>query len=122
MLYLATAGGAAVCGIENQVGSLSAGKDFDALLVNVGESSTNPGLWGLDDSATPHHVAVTAITAEPEIGLEDRKKKELEEEKAIVDRWLERFLHGGDDRNIERVYVRGRLVGGQSFRVSNAST
>ena len=72
------------------------GKSFDALLVNVGEDSLNPAVWRLN-SATPH------------------QETELEEKKKVVDGWLERFLHGGDDRNIERVYVQGRLVGGRKF-------
>ena len=95
LLYLATAGGAKVCGIEKQVGSFGLGKSFDALLVNVGEDNLNPAVWG---TATPRHV-------------------ELKEKKQIVNDWLERFMHGGDNRNIEKVYVQGRFVGGRRFQV-----
>ena len=118
MLYLATAGGAAVCGIEERVGSFGLGKNFDALLVNVGESSSNPALWRMNVLATPHHgttADVAEATAEAitdaEVGLEEKQK--------IVNGWLECFLHGGDDRNIERVYVQGRFVGGRTFRGSS---
>ena len=88
------------------------GKSFDALLVNVGEDSSNPGLWGFNGLATHHGTADAAdATADADNGLEKR----LEEEQNIVKDWLERFLLGGDDRNIEKVYVQGRFVGGRTF-------
>ena len=114
LLYLATAGGAAVCGLGEQVGSFGLGKSFDALLVNVGENSSNPALWGMNVLATPpsrHGTDDDAAGATAEAGLEEKQK--------IVNGWLECFLHGGDDRNIERVYVQGRFVGGRTFRASS---
>ena len=89
------------------------GKNFDALLVNVGENSSNPTLWGMNVLATPRHGTITDATIAdgPEVGLEEKQK--------IVKGWLECFLHGGDDRNIERVYVQGRFVGGRAFRASS---
>ena len=88
------------------------GKSFDALLVNVGENSSNPALWGMNVLATPRHgTDVDAAGATKEAGLEEKQK--------IVNGWLECFLHGGDDRNIERVYVQGRFVGGRTFRASS---
>ena len=92
------------------------GKSFDALLVSVGENSSNPALWGMNVLATPHHgtadaTAATTTIADAEVGLEEKQK--------IVKGWLECFLHGGDDRNIERVYVQGRFVGGRTFRASS---
>jgi guanine deaminase len=87
LFYLATLGGAQVCGIDNQVGSFAPGKSFDALLVNVRDDAGNPGLWGLDSgSITP-----------------------------TLDALLERFLFTGDDRNISKVYVQGKLVAGKVF-------
>ena len=94
------------------------GKSFDALLVNVGEYSSNPALWGMNvlatnrrDTRTDDTAATGATTAEAGLSLEEKKK--------IVNGWLECFLHGGDDRNIERVYVQGRFVGGRTFRASS---
>jgi len=98
LLYLATAGGAAVCGIEDLVGRFEKDKSFDAILVNVGENSENPGLWGLNGMLPPPPYPTPT----------DPENK--------VNGWLERFLHGGDDRNIEKVYVQGRLVGGRKFK------
>ncbi|KDR73640.1 hypothetical protein GALMADRAFT_100454 [Galerina marginata CBS 339.88] len=94
LLYLATAGGAAVCALEKQVGTFAEGKAFDALLVNVRKDASNPGIWGFNHG-------------DAEVAQEDQKE--------LLDSWLERFLFCGDDRNIERVYVQGKLVGGHSF-------
>ncbi|KAI0005998.1 guanine deaminase [Russula compacta] len=91
LLHLATLGGAQVCGLEERIGSFAPGKVFDALLVSVRSDAGNPGLWGADLDGEPHVKHV--------------ESKELEV-------WLERFLFTGDDRNIKRVYVQGRWIGG----------
>ena len=93
LFYLATLGGAQVCDIDKEIGSLTLGKKFDALLVNLRSETGNPHLWNDD------------------IG---RDSKETPEELLAV--WLERFLLCGDDRNISRVYVQGRFIGGKSFQ------
>ncbi len=99
LLYLATAGGARVCGLENQVGDFKEGKAFDALLVSVREEVGNPGVWDVQ-SNTPFEVGV--------------------DEKKLLEAQLERFLFCGDDRNISRVYVQGRWIGGNSFHRQRA--
>lgn len=90
LFYLATLGGAQVCDIDNQVGSFAPGKSFDALVVNVRDDACNPGLWGMGGASS-------------------------EVIKATLDAWLERFMFCGDDRNISRVYIQGKLVGGKAF-------
>lgn len=87
LLYLATLGGAQLCCLDHRVGSFAANKSFDAIIVNVGADAGNPALWG---------------------GLEDGKD--------ILEGMLERFLFCGDDRNISRVYVQGRFIGGKEFK------
>ncbi|KAJ3535402.1 hypothetical protein NMY22_g6510 [Coprinellus aureogranulatus] len=54
------------------------------------------GLWG------------SGVEADVSGSREDLKEGDLEE-------WLERFFFTGDDRNIDRVYVQGRWIGGRSF-------
>lgn len=78
-----------MCNLEHQIGDFKVGKSFDALVVSVRGDAGNPGVWGteFDDCS-------------------DKKSLEL---------WLERFLFCGDDRNIRRVYVQGKLVGGTAF-------
>ena len=90
LLYLATLGGAHVCNLEAQVGSFATGKNFDALLVNMKDDAGNPAVWGIDESG---------VTS-----------------KENLEGMLERFLFCGDDRNISRVYVQGRLIGGKAFK------
>lgn len=82
-----------MCCLDDRIGSFAAGKSFDALLVNVNESAGNPALWsGMDDAE--------AETASP---------------KERLDNMLERFLFCGDDRNIKKVFVQGRVIGGKRF-------
>lgn len=86
LLYLATLGGAHVCDLDAHIGSFAVGKTFDALLVNMGSEANNPGSWPTDPV----------------------NEKELRES-------LERFLFCGDDRNISKVYVQGKLIGGKDW-------
>ncbi|KAF4603768.1 hypothetical protein EYR40_000940 [Pleurotus pulmonarius] len=98
LLYLATMGGAEVCCLDKQIGNFSVGKSFDALVVNVGKGNANPpAVWGVPNT-TPK-------------GDHTKPKSKKEE----LDGWLEKFLFCGDDRNIRRVYVQGRLIGGTAF-------
>lgn len=94
LLHLATLGGAQVCGLEDRIGSFAPGKAFDALVVSVHDDAGNPGLWGAD--------------IDRELHVEYPKDKEIEV-------WLERLLFTGDDRNIKRVYVQGRWIGGAEW-------
>ena len=87
LLYLATLGGAEVCDIHQTTGSFEPGKSFDALLVNTRSDNMGPAFE--DEDA----------------GL----GKALEEH-------LEKFMFCGDDRNIQRVYVQGRLIGGTTYQ------
>jgi len=89
LLYLATLGGAQVCDLQAQVGSFAPGKSFDALFVSVRDNIDNPNVWGVNS----------------ENGAE-----------FTLESMLETFLFCGNDRNITRVYVQGRLIGGKAFR------
>lgn len=89
LLYLATLGGAEVCDIDRAVGSFAPGKSFDALVVNT-RSNVGPEFWS------------------PNIHVAGKEKEALDE-------LLERFMFCGDDRNISRVYVQGRFIGGKEF-------
>jgi guanine deaminase len=91
LLHLATLGGAQVCGLDDRIGSFAPGKAFDALVVSAHDDAGNPGLWGAD--------------IDRELHVEYPKDKEIKV-------WLERFFFTGDDRNIKRVYVQGRWIGG----------
>lgn len=89
LLYLATLGGANLCCLQDRIGSFAVGKAFDALHVSLDDASKNPAVWGegVDESE------------------KERNEKNLR-------RWLERFLFGGDNRNVRRVFVQGVVIGG----------
>ena len=109
LFYLATRGGAEVCGLGSRIGQLTPGRAFDALVVSIRTDAGNPAVWGADLDTRLH---VGASGGEP--GHEGgRGKTETEE----LEGMLERFLFCGDDRNIRRVYVQGRLIGGKEFRI-----
>lgn len=76
-LYMATLGGARVCGLQDRLGNFGIGKSFDALII---------------DLSRERH------------GRVDIFKGESDEK--VVEKWV----FNGDDRNIARVYVGGRVV------------
>ncbi|KAG8694116.1 hypothetical protein FRC08_008697 [Ceratobasidium sp. 394] len=86
LLHLATLGGAQLCNLSSQIGSLEPGKEFDAILVSV-RPENGGSVW--------------ANVEEGEEGGRDE-----------LGALLEKFFMCGDDRNVRRVWVRGRLVGG----------
>lgn len=101
LLYLATLGGAGVCCLQDRIGSFEQTKAFDALIVSVREDDTgNPAVWGYN----PDRDLTEGDTTQSA----DKSLKE----------WLERFLFCGDDRNIKKVIVQGRTIGGQDYHPS----
>ncbi|QRW26290.1 amidohydrolase family protein [Rhizoctonia solani] len=93
LLHLSTLGGAQLCNLEQTTGSLEAGKEFDAVLVSVRPETGNANVW----ANLPAGVNSSAGEEMPADSLE-----------AL----LEKFFFCGSDRNVRRVWVRGRLVGG----------
>ncbi|KAG8739365.1 hypothetical protein FRC12_016344 [Ceratobasidium sp. 428] len=88
LLHLSTLGGAQLCNLSSQIGSLQPGKEFDAILVSVRNEAGNGSVWA---------------------NLEDGKGGVPKDELPAL---LEKFFFCADDRNVRRVWVRGRLVGG----------
>ncbi|KAI0345335.1 Metallo-dependent hydrolase [Trametopsis cervina] len=107
LLYLATQGGADVCDLSSRIGSLVPGKAFDALVVSVRSDAGNPGVWGVD---WDEELGVLGSNGKTE------RERGRERERERLEGMLERFLFCGDDRNVRRVFVQGRCVGGKEFR------
>jgi guanine deaminase len=126
LFWLATLGGAQVCNLDKKIGSLTVGKSFDAIVVDIRNTSgqlhhhhhhappLNPNIWGVNDDRS--------------LGLDIRRHKDEEvptdEEtklKQELDAMLERLLFSGDDRNLRRVYVQGRWIGGTERHVVPAN-
>ena len=112
LFWLATLGGAEVCNLEHKIGSLQVGKAFDAIVVNVRNTSGsphnhtppyNPNLWGVGDD---EDVGID-VTRGRDVEMDEEKKLKKE-----LEAMLERLLFCGDDRNLRRVYVQGRWIGG----------
>lgn len=83
-LYLATIGGASALGLQERVGNLEVGKQFDCLVVDCGSCRVR----GIDTNPFPFDVF-------PDDSTLDR---------------LEKFVQIGDDRNIRHVYIGGRCL------------
>lgn len=77
--FLATIGGAQVCGLDDKIGNFAVGKEFDALEVHTLEVED----YGI----------MTPVEDEDSISV-------------IFEKWI----MTGDDRNIAKVYVKGRSV------------
>lgn len=92
-LYLATVGGAKVLGLEGVTGQLAVGLEFDCNVVDV-----RPPSDPTERSAGPVDVF----------------------EHDVVEDVLSKFLLLGDERALERIYVRGRLVAREGKLVPGA--
>jgi guanine deaminase len=88
LLYLATLGGASVCCIDDKVGNFVVGKEFDALVASV------PGAGGDGKVGGGGNPAVWYLKED------------------TLPTLVERFMFGGDDRNVKDVFVCGRRVSG----------
>lgn len=82
-LYLATLGGAQALALDSSVGNFTVGKDFDALLVDV-------GVQPLDVFPVPKEQGSDAAHE--------------------LLKLVQKFVYVGDDRNILKVFVAGKQV------------
>ena len=71
----------------------------------------NPHIRAPQSASGRNGEVATRTGARDTAALGGRRKGAKEE----LEGMLERFLFCGDDRNIRRVYVQGRLVGGKEF-------
>jgi len=86
-LFLATRGGAAVVGLDSQVGAFEVGKEWDAQMIHLGS---------VDEEGS--RDAVCDDGPVDLFGWESWPEK------------MEKWVYSGDDRNTIAVWVRGRLV------------
>ncbi|KAJ3786829.1 Metallo-dependent hydrolase [Lentinula aff. detonsa] len=101
LLYLATKGGAEVCVLDQQIGSLEPGKSFDALIVDV-SSISSTSKWPGDVDPALRKISTTTSSSRSS-------------SRAILEGLLEKFVFCGDDRNVFAVFVQGKLIGGTSY-------
>jgi guanine deaminase len=84
-LFLATLGGAQALSLDDKIGNFQVGKQFDALLIET--------YAGVTDKFELPKVLTENLTPE-------YKFQQL----------VQKFVYTGDDRNMARVYVKGRQV------------
>ncbi|GAA6009451.1 hypothetical protein JCM11491_003561 [Sporobolomyces phaffii] len=123
LFYLATLGGAQLCGMADRIGSFAAGKEFDALLVQTGQRDDVAA--GRDD-ADREGLELLALEEPVDdvfpnvVGPGGFNPSLIIEPDEQIESVFEKFLFAGDDRNIGTVFVRGRVIGG-ARPVSTAS-
>ncbi|KAK4048579.1 hypothetical protein OIO90_005749 [Microbotryomycetes sp. JL221] len=118
LFYLATMGGAKVASVDKLVGDFTVGKEFDALLIQTGAQLSTAFETGVNCVA--HNVnSVLAIAAQlatqpspTHFAGAEYGAGVLVEHNDGLPKIVEKFLFGGDDRNIASVFVRGRAIGG----------
>ena len=94
ILYLATMGGAQVCALQDKVGNFVVGKEFDALLIDPGVKGGNVDIFEEDTHDWDRVLSKWAFNGY--VVASDHAN------------WCR------DDRNIQKVWVQGRLVAGQA--------
>ncbi|KAI9334834.1 hypothetical protein DFJ73DRAFT_799018 [Zopfochytrium polystomum] len=88
--YLATLAGAHAMGQQDRIGNFAVGKEFDALLVDVGDDVV---------AAAADEEGGATLHAPVDVFPHDE-----------VESMFEKFMYLGDDRNIVRIWVRGKEV------------
>ncbi|GAA5847273.1 hypothetical protein JCM5353_002666 [Sporobolomyces roseus] len=113
LFYLATLGGAQLCQMEDRIGSFKVGKEFDALLVQTGQRSSNSPT---STEESDEGLEMLALEEEVDNVMPDLDKgfnpSLIVEPEESIEKVFEKFLFAGDDRNIGSVFVRGRVIGG----------
>jgi guanine deaminase len=97
LFYLATMGGARLCRLQDTIGSLQPGKDFDAVWVKP----ASPGMW--------HGMSRAEWLARQRgdgTGLKRIRARTREDVRRVWEKWI----WTGDDRDLAGVWVRGRRV------------
>ncbi|KAK4047570.1 hypothetical protein OIV83_005357 [Microbotryomycetes sp. JL201] len=112
LFYLATMGGAELTCLDDRIGNFMPSKEFDALLVQTGQKPDVA--QRATSSASVLDVAERALKVETDSQFATAHFGNgvlVEPEDDLV-KIVEKFLFGGDDRNIGTVFVRGRVIGG----------
>ncbi|SGZ54354.1 CIC11C00000004378 [Sungouiella intermedia] len=91
-LYMATAGGARACRLEEEVGTFAVGKKFDVQLIDLDSHGSNVDMFEFQKPSKSVH------------GDQDP-----EHERKVL-QMIHRWVFSGDDRNCVKVWCNGRVV------------
>ena len=101
--FLATIGSASICGIDDRIGNFVVGKEFDALLVDMEQLHQQLQLPYHDMGRKHHADALHNAAAHAHNNIDLWQHDDLKSA-------FEKFIYLGDDRNINKIWVQGRLV------------
>lgn len=102
-LYLATGGGAKCLGLGSKIGRFDVGMEWDAQMIKLEDFSTDVNEDDSDVSDAELKSTITHSTKE------DKGPVELWGTEKWADK-VAKWLYCGDDRNMKKVWVKGRLV------------
>lgn len=107
--YLATMGGARVMNLDQKVGNFLVGKQLDALVIDMGEKDLDVTAsmmgHGCSDTACMH----SSGDGDGGMGGGHVCPMDLNSYENVYEAF-QKFIFLADDRNIQRVYINGRLV------------
>lgn len=118
-LYLATVGGARCLGLEDKIGCIKVGMEWDAQLVHLGSSCPADTPAKASSEELTEAQAYTLDEQQDTVTTVPEAKTEADDDDdSPVTLWggetwgekLAKWVFGGDDRNTRAVWVRGRLV------------
>lgn len=117
LFHLATLGGASLCELEKVVGNFEVGKEFDALLVDLSEGRGNGALWFDEEEGGEESWLEGGfeqwVSVFGRVPFSLSLSREPERTKLTI---FSRFqIWTGDDRNIAKVWVQGKMVGGKDL-------
>lgn len=93
VLCMATLGGAQVCGLDSKLGTFEVGKKWDAQLIDLNSKNSPIDVFEWQEKVkTCKHLS---------------SEKEHEQR---IENLVAKWLFGGDDRNVTKVWINGRLV------------
>ena len=96
--WMATIGGAMAIGLDHTLGHLAPGKLFDACIIEGGAA-----VYATEEDFSPRAASGHKRKADTEAACDALPSPSLSAD-------FERWFNLGDDRNVRRVYVRGRAV------------
>lgn len=97
VLCIATLGGAQVCGLDDKLGNFEVGKKWDAQLIDL-MAKDSP----IDVFEWQENIKVLS-------GIGKRRDSDAQDVQRM-ENLLAKWLFGGDDRNVRKVWVSGALV------------
>lgn len=102
-LFLATTGGAQTLDMQNKLGTFDIGKQFDTQLIDIESEGSNVDIFDWQRPAISQETAAS-ITSTTKSAFKKRLPPQISHEDLLA-----KWFFNGDDRNVVRVWVDGKL-------------